>query len=101
MAEEKLRGERECQELLAASAGEIVAAIARRTNYDGLQTLKMMPEAVCCSLRGLCETDDAEDGLGRVAAWAHGVLRCADALARGDFLALDLRNGKAPNFLGG
>jgi hypothetical protein len=99
MAEEKLRRERECQELLAASAGEIVAAIARRTNYDGLQTLKMMPEAVCASLRGLVETDDAEDGLGRVAAWAHGVLRCADALARGDFLALDLRNGKAPNFL--
>ena len=59
----------------------------------------MMPAAVCASLRGLCETDDAEDGLGRVAAWAHGVLRCADALARGDFLALDLRNGKAPNFL--
>ena len=99
MAEEKLRRERECQELLAASAGEIVAAIARRTNYDGLQTLKMMPEAVCCSLRGLCETDDAEDGLGRVSAWAHGVLRCADAIARGDFLALELRNGKAPNFL--
>ena len=61
--------------------GEIVAAIARRTNYDGLQTLKMMPQAVCQSLRGLCETDDAEDGLGRVSAWAHGVAvrRCFSA----------------------
>lgn len=99
MAEELVRREREGLELLAASAGEVVAAVSRRTNYNGFKTLDAFPEAVAASLRALVQVDEREDGLGRVAPWAHATLRCADGLARGDFLARQLLQKKCVNFL--
>ena len=97
MAEEKLRRERSARNS-RCECGEIVAAIAR-TNVHGLQVaLKMMPRAVCCSLRGLAETDDQEDGLGRVAAWAHGGARTPPR-ARRSLSAGPGGTAKAPPFM--
>ena len=89
MEEEKARQARQRREELAATSGEALGAVARRTHAVGMAALRAagIAPAVVRAMRGLDCVRRADEGLGRVAPWAVATMRCAAAVARAEPIA--------------